>query len=196
MSITWSNNLTGKLREMERQSKNTGPLMSALAKELDVAFREHFRKLESKGNKQGWPARHFWTREVMRMQTFKSDDTRALLEIASPAYLHKITGGIIRPKKGSALAIPQNAKAYALGGPKASGLQMHFAFAPRGKVIGYLIADQVKMKGGKNMRGVIMYALVRSVNQAAMPDALPNQAELEGRIIERIQAWLPTLAKL
>ena len=188
MSITWSGNLMATLRNLEHQAKDTRPLMEALAKEMDVAFRDHFRKREGQSNKSGWPSAHFWTREVMRFQSFSASDRRAVLTIASPAYLHKITGGTIRPKKGSSLAIPQNAKAAALGGPKASGLKLHFAFSPRGKVIGYLIADYVKIKGKVN-RGIIMYALVRSVTQAADPAALPPQAELESRLSRNLQAF-------
>jgi len=196
MSIQWSNNLTSKLREMQSQASKPGVLMAALAKEMDVTFRQHFRMLDGRGNKNGWPSNHFWTREVMRQQTFKSDDRSATLEIASPAFLHKITGGIIRPKKGTGLAIPVHPLAYKLGGPKASGLKLQFGFSPRGKVAGYLFLHGQKKYKGKMLRGDMMYVVVRYVNQSAMPDALPNQADLENRLTSRIQSWLQTLAKL
>lgn len=196
MSITWSNGLTAQLREIERHAKNSAPLMAGLAKELDVAFRDHFRMLEGRGNKQGFPSNHFWTREVMRYQTFKSDDRRASLEIASPAYLHKITGGTIRPKKGTGLAIPVHPLAYKLGGPKASGLKLQFGFSPRGRVAGYLFLAGQKRYKGKMLRGTLMYVIVRSVTHAAMPDAQPNQADLEARLISRIRGWLPVMSRL
>lgn len=195
MPIKWSGSLLGTLRGMERKVQDTRPLMESLAKEMDVSFRAHFRMLEGRGNKNGWPSQHFWTREVMRNQTFSATDRRAVLSIASPAYLHKITGGIILPKKGKSLAIPQNAKAAALGGPKASGLKLKFVPSLHGKLIGYLIVDQIKIKG-KSFREKIMYALVRSVNQAAMPDALPPQQELENRIASNIRNYLTFLSRL
>ncbi len=196
MSVTWSNNLTGKLREMQRMAQNSGVITAALAKELDVAFREHFRKLDGRGNKQGFPSRHFWTRDVMRFQTYTSDDRQAKLEIASPAFIHKITGGIIRPKKGTGLAIPVHPLAYKLGGPKASGLKLQFGFSPRGRVAGYLFLAGQKRYKGKMLRAELMYVIVRYVNQAAMPDALPPQAELESRLLGRLEAWAQTLSKL
>lgn len=196
MSITWSGGLMATLHEMQRQVSNTQPLMQALAKEMDVAFREHFRQRDSQGNKMGWPSRHFWTREVMRFQTFEASERRASLSIASPAFLHKITGGTIQPKKGKSLAIPQHPMAYSLGGPKASGLNLAFVPVNRGKLIGYLMLNGQRKFKGKMVRGSIMYALVRSVTQAADPDALPNQQDLEARISRNIQAFLATLSRL
>lgn len=196
MSITWSGGLMTTLREVQRQVKDTQPLMQALAKEMDVAFREHFRRRDGEGNKMGWPSRHFWTREVMRFQTFEATDRRASLSIASPAFLHKITGGTILPKKKKSLAIPQHPMAYALGGPKASGLNLSYAPVNRGKLLGYLLLNGQRKYKGKTIRAKIMYALVRSVTQAADPQALPNQADLESRIGRNIQSFLSVLSRL
>jgi len=186
----------GTLRGMERHLQDTRPLMEALAKEMDVAFREHFRKREGEGNRQGWPSRHFWAREVMRYQTFSATDRQAVLSIASPAFLHKITGGQIRPKKGKGLAIPQHPLAYSLGGPKASGLDLKYVPVNRGKLLGHLVLDAARRYKGKNARGEIMYAIVRSVQQAADPAALPAQPELENRLARLIRSHLALLRKM
>lgn len=196
MPIRWTGSLMGTLRGMERQVKDTRPLMEAVAKEMDVAFREHFRRRDGEGNKMGWPSRHFWTREVMRFQTFEASDRRAVLSIASPAFLHKITGGRISPKKGKSLAIPQHPLAYSLGGPKASGLDLSYMPVNRGKLLGYLLLNKPHRFKGKMVRSEIMYALVRSVNQAADPAALPPQPDLENRIARNIRAFMDTLVRL
>jgi hypothetical protein len=180
-----------------KRAADTAPLMKQLGKELHVAYLEHFRMLEGRGNKQGWPQRHFWNREVARFTTFASDGTIAKLTVASSAYLHKIHGGRILPRRGKALAIPRSPRAYAKGSPSVSGLPLIFIPDLSHKVIGWLVEHEVYSLKGKlrneGSLGTVHYLLVPYVDQQPMADARPPRDGIRTRLDGVVKAWLAKL---
>ena len=182
----------------------TSPLMKYVAKELKVIYLEHFRMLESRGNQHGFPARHFWNREVARYTTTTSDNTTATVQVASSAYMHKISGGRIMPKNGKALAIPVSSRAYAAGAPRVCGLPLIFIPDLNKKIIGFLVEHEVmavkvgqrgKQKGvhrvdNAKTLGTIHYLLVPYVDQAPMPDAKPPASTRNTRVGTVIRQWI------
>ena len=187
----------------------TAPLMRRVAKELQVVYLEHFRTLEGRGNKQGFPEKHFWNREVARMTTFASDARRASVQVASSAYLHKISGGRIMPKNAKALAISVSARAYAAGAPRICNLPLIFIPDVSKKIIGFLVEHELlavkaatrgKLKGGhsvtnKKTLGTVHYLLVPYVDQPAMPDAKPPAATRTARVSAVVRKWLDSVMK-
>lgn len=191
------------VREMALRARDTRPLMAFIAKSMEVAYRRHFAAREAEGNKQGWPQRHFWNREVARYLKHSYTSTEAVITIASPAYMHKVHGGKITPKRGRALAIPQSARAYAAGSPRISGLPLVFIPDLSRKVVGWLIEHEMyriglKTKKGyrlanKKTVGTIHYMLVGGVNQAADPRAEPTTEAVEAVVRENIESWIKLL---
>jgi len=192
------------------QARDTRPLMAVVAKSMEVVYRRHFAEREAAGNKRGWPSRHFWQREVARLMSREHDAQTATVKIASPAYMHKVSGGRITPKRGRALAIPQSARAYAAGSPRVSGLPLVFIPDLERKVIGWLVEHEVyrlgkRLKGGgwskthatlKNEKtlGTLHYVLVPYVDQAPDPHAEPSAASISDAVREDVQAWLARLS--
>jgi hypothetical protein len=182
------------LEQSAMTAADTRPLLAAVAKSLEVAYREHFQERENAGNARGFPPRHFWQREVARQMSRESDGTTARLLIASPAYAHKVKGGRITPKRGKALAIPLTAQAYATGSPRISGLPLVFVPDLSRRVIGWLIEHEMyslkgKLRNAKSL-GTVHYLLVPSVDQAADPNAEPSPGRVMARVQEDVTAFL------
>ena len=190
-----------------QRAGQTAPLMKRVAKELQVTYLEHFRQLESRGNKRGFPQRHFWNREVARYLTMQSDANTGGIQIASSAYLHKISGGRIVPKRSKALAIPMSPRAYAAGAPRVCGLPLIFIPDLSKRIIGWLVEHELyrpkgrRAKGGvivhepsnKKTLGTVHYLLVPHVDHQPMPDARPPQSMRVNRVTTVIRQWLDVL---
>lgn len=158
------------------------PLMALLGKQAEVEIRKHFRGRNSKPNKHGWTKKNFWEREGARNTALTEvTDSSATVSIASAAIGFKITGGTIRPKRGAALAIPLTAEAYAAGSPREWD-QPERLFRPKGR--NFLATGDGK--GGIKA----MYALVKSVTQAADPDALPGMDTLGEKLAESTRRYM------
>lgn len=113
---------TPKLKEMLAASRRPLSVMQAVAKEVIKVFKDRFKKLQAKGNRRGWPERHFWYGLATsgsvssKVGITKMTPSEAIVSVSDYRYLHKIKGGTIKPKRKNALTIPLRAEAYALGG--------------------------------------------------------------------------------
>jgi len=195
-------------------------LMAALGKQLEKDLRKHFRALDSKKNKMGFPPRHFWRQVKSATLLTQVTDSRAVVSIASPAFAMKYFGGIITPKRAKALAIPRTAEAYKTGSPREADIdQLDFVPIRRGKLVGVLIKRLQSVLKGKNMvcrpfsravrfsfvsggrkgkkiDGDIQYFLVRVVVQAPDPDAWPDKATLEANLLQKARKVLARVLRI
>ena len=184
--------LTPDVRSKLHALSSTRGVMAAIGKALEVELRSVYREMEStRPNKQGWPRRHFWNRQVANKIALTGVQPRqATVTIASPELMHKITGGVVTPKRGKTLAIPANAQAYKQGGPRASGKDFEFLLLAQGNLVGallkpvqYSIGKKVGGKGdGKMKGGEIMYWLVRKVTHKADPSVDPARPPISTRL--------------
>jgi hypothetical protein len=123
----------------------------------------------------------------------ESDASTATLNIASPAYAHKVHGGTIVPKRGKALTIPKSATAYARGSPRVAGLPLVFIPDLSHKIIGWLVEHEMyslkgRLRNAKRL-GTIHYLLVPSVDQAADPQAEPPVYDIRLRLADDLYAF-------
>ena len=200
-------------------------LLRAVQQGVAQELVEHFDRRNSEGNKQGWPSRNFWAGVADRVgaQAGAVSNTEAAVTIASPELAHKITGGVITPQRGSALAIPASAEAYAAGSPREGGApELKCAFVltdfgyraalvavadylrrvQRGKNAGGLVrAKAIKGKDGSRKeqkadlgKGAVWYWLIKSANQPADPRAMPTNDELGAAAQTAANDWLSSLA--
>jgi hypothetical protein len=182
----WDDKITPELNRIARQLESPRPLMAAVGKELEVQLRGHFTKRDQQGNAQGFPRRHFWAR-VVRAATALTEvlDRRATVTIASPEFLHKLTGGKVTPKRAKALSIPLSAEAYKAGSaslyPKPLTMVVRRGHAP-------LLVETGTI--GKSKSWKIAYVLLKSVTHPADPNALPNMRDVTQALIARGRAVL------
>ena len=182
--------LTPELREKLRQVKNPRPIAAALGKCLEVELIRTFRQFQTeRPNAMGWPSANFWVRKVAQKTALTEvHDKFAVVTVASPEFIHRLEGGTIYPTAPrTTLAIPANAEAYKMGGPKASGADLQFLLLAQGNLVGALLKKTGQTKKGDLTGGQIMYWLVRSVNQKAHPDEDPGKNQT---VVARISSAL------
>lgn len=152
-------------------------LLARLGKELEIQLKKHFAVRDREGNKRGFPRQHFWSREVRNKTAFReATPDKATVGIDSPAFAHRVTGGVIRPGPGRrALAIPLRPEAYGVL-PRAGTIPGLFAARSGGKV--WLAARE-----GGAVR--FYWRLVPSVYQDADPNALPPASQLKAALEKR-----------
>ena len=181
ITITLQDNLTPELARMRDALTHRRPLHAALAGHVARDLRAHFTKLERRGNKRGWPRRHFWNREG-RQNTAVTEisDAGGTVTIASVAIAHKVMGGTIRAKRSKYLAIPVSREAYKAGSPREG--RIFGLFALKGRLVA------AKDKQGKKL--ITHYILKTSVFQRADPNALPPPADIEATVQRETESWL------
>ena len=176
----------GQIRaELERirSAETRRRLNGALGKRVEIVVRGHFAKRPR--NKKGWPSQGFWRRRMRNATALASyDHEGAEVRIADPAINQKVFGGTITPKEGKYLTIPARPEANGRSPRTFSDLR----FVPlrgRGRLRGMLVRTrQTFVKNRKQVGGEVFYWCVTQVTQAADPDALPSQVELDTAITD------------
>lgn len=149
-------------------------IYQAGAKSLQREIVKHMRTLQARGNEMGWPSQGFFAGGKNSVEKnvgiSKLTEKGAIITIADPRFVHRITGGRVTPKRRKFLAIPLTAAAYALSG-QGSIRQS----APGLKVVGrrklYLAVE-------KGDRIELWFALVKSVTHRPHPEEAPSEAAL------------------
>lgn len=147
------------------------------AKAVQKGISAHLKKLQARGNEMGWPSQGFFAGAKNSVEKnvgiAKLTDKGAVITIADPRFVHRLTGGTVRPKRRKFLAIPLTAAAYSLAGQGSIRES-----APGLKVVGrrklYLAVE-------KGDRIDLWFALVKSVTHKPHPEEAPSEAELAAR---------------
>jgi hypothetical protein len=169
-------------------------LLVQSGKDVANVLRGHFRRLDQRGNKRGWPSQHFWGQRIRNATAFVgATDESATVTVADRAYLAKLYGGTIRPVEGRMLAIPLRPEAY---GARASSMDDLFVLRRIGKA--FLARREQADTALRNRSGkresfrprskgalTILYVLKASVTVPADPDAYP-EAEIRQAISDRV----------
>jgi hypothetical protein len=169
-------------------------LLTQTGKDVVKVLHGHFRQLDQRGNKRGWPTQHFWGRRIRNATAFISaTEETALVTVADRAYLAKLYGGTIKPVEKKALAIPLRPEAY---GARPSLMGNLFVLRLFGKA--YLARREEADTATRNRSGrretfrpraksalTILFALKASVTVPADPDAYP-EAQIRQAISDRV----------
>ncbi len=194
--------ITPELQRLMKDVKRPIVVMQAGAKTVQVELSKHLKRLQSRGNKKGWPTQHFFangpTSVERRLGVNQVTDTGAIITIADPRFVHRIEGGTVRPKRRQWLAIPLTAAAYALSGKGSIRESMPGLKVWRFKR-GLFIVRELGESRGKisRVRVILMFKLVKSVTHSPKPDEKPDEKQLgaaAGKAMERA-ARLLTNAK-
>ncbi len=114
------NSITPGLAAAAKKVQRPRTLFEAGAKTVQRGIVKHLKTLQTRGNKMGWPSRGFFAgaRDSVEKNVGIASitDNGAVVTIADPRFIHRITGGDVTPKRRQYLAIPLRAEAYALQG--------------------------------------------------------------------------------
>lgn len=165
-------------------------------------MRRHYLTLPR--NKMGGTSTNFWQQasDAVRWET---DATGVLVITDKIGVRQRLLGGVIRPVKAKNLAIPANALSY--GKTPAEFASLKFVQfgrgqnAPKALVMQTAVATQITPKrgAGKGFKAtaselgkVVMYWLVKEVNQQPNPNVIPTDEQF----LNTIEAAIAPLANL
>lgn len=182
ISIT-KDTITPELARILGIVKRPRALYGAGAKAVQVQISEHLRRLEARGNKMGWPSQKFFAGKSTSVEKNVGisalDDTRAVVTIADPRFVHRIEGGTVTAKRRKNLAIPLTAEAYAKsnqGSIKESMPGLVLIKTPKGLL---LVTSKTSGRGkNKTVKIIAMFKLVRSVTHRPHPEEMPPLDQL------------------
>jgi hypothetical protein len=184
--------ITPELRRLMGEVKRPGVVMRAGAKAVQVALSKHMKRLQARGNKKGWPTRHFFaggpTSVERRIGIAKVGDNTAEITIADARFVHRIEGGSVSAKRAAFLAIPLTAEAYSLGGKGTLRESMPGLKVIKFKRGLFLVKEEIEKRGaGSRGRGsssigrvriILLFKLVKSVTHRKHPEEMPDQGAL------------------
>lgn len=186
--------VTPELARILQQVKRPQALMQAGAKAMQVGISQHLRTLQARGNLQGWPEQKFFAGKSTSVERnvgiSEITNTRAVVTIADPRFVHRIEGGTVTPKRRKFLTIPLSALAYALSGKgslRQSAPDLRMIFTRKGA---WLVKE--RPSGSAGNRFDFWFKLVKSVTHKPHPDEMPSTARLAAlaEAAMRKAAWL------
>ena len=171
----------------ERLADGRG-LMTALTTRLHDDLKDHFIERNREPNKRGWPKQNFWAQIAAATFPGEITDDRGEVVISDYRMRMRVEGGTIKPKEKKALTIPLRQEA---AGKRASTLERDLGvklFVPGSKdnpknVLAAMIDGRLE----------VFYALVKSVEHPADPDALPPDETILSNLAEEAEAYFEAL---
>lgn len=94
----------------EGVAKPAGALKIA-GRTVQNSLKKHFARRNQVTNKKGWKRQYFWQQIADSVQ-LATTDTSATVVVNDPRFLLKVFGGVVRPKRAKALAIPLKEEFY------------------------------------------------------------------------------------
>ena len=179
-----------RLSVLAGRLKSPVGLAKVLGREAGNRLKAHFREKNKTPNKLGGTRQNFWRQvaQSVNQPQIAADGSLVRIQISHPAFAQKVFGGVIRPKKAKALAIPVTADAYGRAPAvleQEEGVKLFvLSLRDQGPGTGYLAA---KAEDG---RLKVYYVLRGSVDQEADPTALPNQDEFNVALVARAEGYV------
>lgn len=190
--------ITPELSRIASRFENPQGLMRIAGGELRAALQEHFR-----GRKQS-----IYRQIAQATQLAPVTRTEAEVRVGGDeglVLLHKINGGVVRAKE-SGLRVGGGGGLVLLRAKKKKVFALSIPLTPEAKRVGYArnfprpltminrpnkppLLVEIKGWTGRNAAWVIHYVLKRSVYHRPDPQALPDRAAVELRILARVRAW-------
>lgn len=170
--------ITPELSRIASRFENPQGLMRVAGGELRAALQDHFR------------ARNQSIYRQIAQATQLASVTRTEAEVRVGGgqgliLLHKINGGVVRAKEAGALSIPLTPEAKRVGYARHFPRPLTMINRPNKPPL----LVEIKRWTGRNAAWVIHYVLTKSVYHRPDPQALPDRAAVESRILARVRAW-------
>jgi len=179
------------LREFDEcafQARNRPGIMKVVGRRGSNELKKHFRMRNRTPNKLGGTRTNFWQGVADAVQNpVLVGDSGVCISINHPAFAQKVFGGTIKPKNAKALTIPVEPEAYGrtvATFQQETGIQLFLLKKKAGGMSNLLagIVDEHTVK--------VFYVLQSSVDQAADPQALPDQNQFEAALLDEAEQYL------
>jgi len=176
------------LGQIYDRTTQPGAMLKVIGRRGANELKTHFRRHDQQGNKLGARRSHLWRQiaDSVNSPTIASN-TGVRISITNPVFAQKVFGGPIRAKNAAALTIPVTREAYgrtAAVFEQETGIQL-FLLRKKGGGISNLLAGFPTAKHFK-----IYYVLVKQVDQAKDPNALPPQKDFGAAILDEATKFI------
>jgi hypothetical protein len=168
--------MTPSLKRKLARAEHPRVMMEAGAKAVQVDITKHLRTLQARGNEMGWPSQKFFAggpNSVEKNVGIASvTDKSAVITIADPRFIHRITGGTVTAKRAGALTVPLTAEAGALSGKgslRQSAPWLKLIKTPKGAFLVKVFAARAPE---------FMFLLLKSVTHSPHPNEAPDVKRL------------------
>ncbi len=168
--------MTPGMRSLLARCKRPAVVVQAGAKAVQVAISQHLRALQARPNQSGFAHRRFFAGRPDSVErnvgTSRLSPNEAVVSIADPRFVHRIKGGLVRPKRAKNIAIPLTEEANRASGKgsiKESLPGLRPAVIKGNK---YLVRDL------PNGKVEVLFRLKPWVLHSEHPEELPPQDEL------------------
>lgn len=189
--------LRGVIRQVGDPAKVLLPVGRRVANDVRRHMRKRKRDPKSIASRNNFPRRGYWNRVAKSVQAPKlRGATTAVVSITDPTFGIKLRGGVIRPKRAKALAIPiapETGGRFPRVFERETGHQLFVpkAITPRGRRTSRFLAYVEERAGKTRLR--VAYVLAQQVTVPKDPLALPPQDELDAAIIDQANQQLARL---
>jgi hypothetical protein len=177
-----------QLGQIAHQLENPDALLKVLGRRGANELKDHFRRRNLTPNKLGGRRTNFWRQVADSVNSpVPEGRSRIRISITHPAFAQKVFGGTITPKRANALTIPVAPEAHGRTVAvfqQETGIQL-FLLRKKGGGLSNLLAGLIAAKQVK-----VFYVLVKSVDQAPDPDALPDRQKFNLAILETADEML------
>lgn len=168
-------------------------VLPIIGRSANNTIREHLVDLnKTRPNQLGGKRTQFYG-QAARSTQFQVVGDSAIVSINQVGIAQRYYGGTIRPRSSKYLTIPVAPEAY---GHRASEFNLELVFGKGGQPVALATIPEAPVKGSKTSRdprsryGVIMFRLVKQVNQPADTSVLPTPAELYLDIERNVDSYL------
>ena len=176
------------LADIHGRVRNPAGLLKVVGRRGANELKSHFRRRNATPNKLGGRRSNFWRQVADSVNSPVLEGTsRVRISIGDPRFPQKVYGGVIRPKKAGALTIPVDALAYdrtVATFQQETGIQL-FLLRRTGGGISNLLAGIVGEK-----KVTVFYVLMKSVDQAKDPEALPPRDKFGKALLSEAGLYL------
>jgi|AACY02.16.fsa_nt_gi hypothetical protein len=168
------------LHRLEAFGQTSRDLNEVVAEAASTAIREHLvDENRKRPNKLGGKRSNFYT-QASESITTKATRNRAEVSVTHPGFALRYFGGIVKPTKKKALAIPARAEAYGLG-PREPGVPTLTPF--------YFKGDSNAFGGLKDSQDRVWYWLADKTEHKGDKSLLPSPGSLRDAASEALEDY-------
>ena len=185
LNVNVPTDLSELSRRIQDKVRANPELMAAVGSAAEMTLRSHFETLNRRPNKRGFHKTNFWAKIESATSMTSSSAKTATVTIADDRFGAKVSGAVITPKSGKALAIPLTDEAY--GKWPAQWDKAALQLIPRkGKPpILATIDDNDEIRA--------QYVLLRRVTTPADPDALPSEHSFWEHVLDEADEYFKSM---
>ena len=186
MDISVKVTVPGSLSDALSKGIPRDAVHQAMGAGVAALLKDHFLARNSRGNSKGFPRSNYWAKAREAVSVGEVDDAHAMVHIRHPGVALHLHGGVVRPVRAKALAVPLRPEAYGVN-PREGTVANLFVLASKKSGKAFLAGR------GPDGKTRLYWILLHHARVPADPDTLPSKPSLEAAAAKgarsALRAW-------